>query len=868
MPEKISYKIDQNWIVLIDGSSFIYRAYFAIPGYLATTKGFPTKAVFGVTQMVLKILKEWNPKYIIWFMDEKEPTFRHKLYEEYKATRPKMPDDLKIQIPYIKEIISALGIPVLSSPGYESDDLIASFIIKITKKLNLPTIIVAGDRDLYSLINEKVIIYDPVREKVLDLENFLEKYQFSPQIFPEFRALIGDPSDNIPGIPGIGEKTGKELFNKFKNLENLYKNIDKLPSKLKENLIKYKNQVFNNVQLLVLNFDAPLPSEELFFYKRKDPDYKILRKIFKELEFRKFLSEIEYPTSFFKPILIEKENLDFLTSSFIPDCLSILPIKAQKFLFSSCSEFLIAFSEKEAYKLQISHLKNLLDKFPETEFIVHDYKNFLKSFNINILNVFDTKLASYLLNPSLKNYNLEFLLQEHLDINISSNSLKSSQNNEYALKSCALYLLGKFLMEQLKKEDLYLWLKRVEVPLSEVLYEMENKGFKIDLEYVRELNQEYQKRLKDLEEKLFEIAGFRFNPRSSQEVGNIIFKKLKLPQIKKTPKSALPSTDAEVLEELAPLHPFVQYFLQYRTLYKIKSTYLEPFLKFVSTKNKRIHTEFNQTGTATGRLSSQNPNLQNIPIKGEEGLSIRKAFIAEEGYLLCSLDYSQIELRILAHFSEDENLIKAFEKGEDIHTFTACEIFGVTPDKVTPEMRRVSKIINFGIAYGMSAYGLSRELKISPKEAETIINRYFNKYPKIKDYIEKTLTFAKENGYVKTLVGRKRYIPELFSSNRTVKEFGERIAINTPIQGSAADLIKCAMVALYKELKKRSLKTSIILQIHDELILEVPENETEIVREIAPKIMENPFQYLELGYQIKVPIKVNFSFGKTWAECK
>ncbi len=865
MSKKIPYKIDKTWIVLIDGSSFIYRAYFAIPGYLATTKGFPTKAVFGVTQMILKILKEWNPEYVIWFMDEKEPTFRHKIYKEYKATRPKMPDDLKIQIPYIKEIISTLGIPVLSSPGYESDDLIASFITKIIKRLNLCAIIVAGDRDLYPLIDEKIVIYDPVREKFLDLKSFLEKYQFPPQIFPEFRALIGDQSDNIPGIPGIGEKTAKELLLKFKNLEIIYKKINTLPSKLKDNLLKYKNQVFNNVKVLTLNFDAPLPSEEISFYKRKEPNYNILKKIFKELEFRKLLPEIQHPSSYFNPILIEIKDLDSLPSP-ISDYLSILPIQSKGFLFNFSSEIVIGFSEKEAYKIEVSYLGNLFDKFPETEFIIHDYKDFLTNFNKNLLKVFDTKLASYLLNPSFKNYDLEFLLQEHLDIGL--NSLKTSKESEYAIKACGLYILGKFLEEQLKKEDLYLWLKKVEIPLSEVLYEMEKKGVKIDVEYVKELNQEYQKKIKELEEKLFEIVGFRFNPRSSQEVGNIIFKKLKLPQIKRTPKSALPSTDAEVLEELAPLHPFIQYFLQYRIFYKIKSTYLEPFLKFVSTKNKRIHTEFNQTGTATGRLSSQNPNLQNIPIKGEEGLSIRKAFIAEEGHLLCSLDYSQIELRILGHFSEDENLIGAFERGEDIHTFTACEIFGIPPEKVTSEMRRVSKIINFGIAYGISAYGLSKELKIGLKEAEVIINRYFNRYPKIKDYIEKILEFAKENGYVKTLVGRKRYVPELFSSNKAIKELGERIAINTPIQGSAADLIKCAMVALYKELKKRALKTSIILQIHDELILEVPENELEIIKDIAPIIMENPFKYLELDYQIKVPIKVNLSFGKTWAECK
>jgi len=856
----------KNAVILIDGSSFIYRAYFAIPGYLATTKGFPTKAIFGVTQMVLKILKEWDPEYIIWFMDEKEPTFRHEIFENYKATRPKMPDDLKIQIPYIKTIISALGIPVLSYPGYEGDDLIASFIKNIVKPSDFSAIIVAGDKDLYSLIDEKISIYDPVREKFLNLDIFLKKYQFPPQVFPEFRALTGDPSDNIPGVPGIGEKTAKELLIKFKNLENLYQNIQNLSSsKLRENLLKYKAQVLNNLTLLTLNFSAPLPSFDLFYYKKKEPDYLTLRKIFKELEFRKLLSEIKYTPPEFKPVLIEGKDVSQLPEK---DYLSLLPLQNQGFIFAlaQISEIAVAFSEKEAYKLSANHLKNLIQKFNKTEFILHDYKNFLKLFDFSLNKVFDTKLASYLLNPSLKKYDLEFLLQEYLDISLGS--FKTSKNEEFAIKTCGLFLLGKELMNCIKEEGLKEWLEKVEIPLSEVLFEMEKRGFKIDLEYVRLFNQKYQKLLKELEEKLFEIAGCKFNPRSSQEVSHILFKKLNLPLLKKTPKSSLPSTDAEVLEELAPLHPFVKTLIQYRTLYKIKSTYLEAFLKYASTKTHRIHTEFNQTGTATGRLSSQNPNLQNIPVKGEEGLAIRRAFIAEEGCVLCSLDYSQIELRILAHFSEDKNLIEAFKKGEDIHTFTACEVFGVPSEKVTPEMRRMSKAINFGIAYGMSAYGLAKELKISPKEAETIINRYFNRYPGIKEYIQKTIEFAKENGYVKTLAGRKRYIPELYSSNRAIKDLGQRMAINTPIQGSAADLIKCAMVALQRELKKQNLKTAIILQVHDELVLEVPENEIETIKELAPKIMENPFEYLNLPYKLNVPIKVNLSFGKNLAECK
>lgn len=854
---------EEVYSILIDGTSFVYRAYFAIPGYLATTKGFPTKAVFGVTQMILKILKTWEPKYIIWFMDEAEPTFRHEIYKDYKATRPGMPEDLRIQIPYIKKIISALGIPLISQSGFEADDLIATFI----KTFNIPSIIIAADRDLYSLISEKVIVYDPIRENFLDKEAFKKRFGIEPGLFPQLRALTGDKSDNIPGVPGIGEKTAQKLLSQFGNLENLFKNLFKVtPANLRENLERYKDMVFNNLNLVTLNTSAPLPSTDLSFYQKKEPDWGTLKKIFKELEFRKLLKELNFPSLTLKPEIIkikefpkdEFKNTDFLSISPVSQNLSL-------FSLNETSEFFIGTAGNKVYKISTSLIWENLPNI-DAPFIVYDYKSFLKKWKKELPKVIDIKLMAYLLNPSLKKYELDFLFQEHLDLNL--NDPKILKEEKGAIEAQGLYILGKKLWKELSQEGLCDWLKIVEIPLSVVLNEMENKGFKIDIEYVRLLNQKYQEKLRNLEEKLFTLAGCRFNPRSSQEVGRILFYKLKLPQIKRTPKSSLPSTDAEVLEELAPLHPFAKTLLEYRTVYKMKSTYIEPFLKYVSFSTSRIHTEFNQTGTATGRLSSQKPNLQNIPIKGEEGLEIRRIFIAENGYLLCSVDYSQIELRILAHFSEDENLINAFKRGEDIHNFTACEVFGVTPDKVTPEMRRVSKIINFGIAYGMSPYGLSKELKISVREAETFIRRYFQRYPKIKEYIDKTIKFAQENGYVKTLSGRKRYVPEIFSKNKSIKELGYRIAVNTPIQGSAADLIKAAMVVLYKKFKKLRLKTSILLQVHDELILEVPENEIEIIKEIVPKIMENPFTYLGLDYSLKVPLKVNITFGKNWAECK
>ncbi|MFN4131667.1 MAG: DNA polymerase I [Caldimicrobium sp.] len=851
----------QKRALLIDGSSFIYRAYFAIPGYLATSKGLPTKAIFGITQMLLKILKEWDPKIIVWFMDEKAPTFRHIQFEEYKATRPGMPDELKIQIPYIKKIVSALGIPIVSAEGFEADDLIATFI----ETFQIPVIMIAPDKDLLSLINERVLAFDPIRDNITDMESFKNKYGFLPSSFPDFRALVGDPSDNIKGVPGIGEKTAKDLILKYQSLANLFENLANLPDKkLKIKLLEHKDKIFRNLELMKLRKDAPLPSSDLNYYYRKEPDYQRLKELFKFLEFKKFLKEFNFPEETPQKIQIEEvscESLLKLLREENPEKIALIIEKSSIGLFLMDQfNLYLATSPNRCYS---STIKGAFSKeITNREIILWDYKNFLHQVGERIYKPFDVKISAYLLNPTFKNYQLSTLVFEYLD------RIYSEKSTDTCEKTALLYQLGEVLQSKIKEEGLNQWLERVEIPLSFVLYSMEKRGVKIDIEYVKNLKSEFMDRLKALEEKLYEMAGKPFNPRSSQEVAHILFDKLNLPKIKKTQKSAQPSTDAEVLEELYHHHPIVPALLQYRTLYKLVSTYLDVFLKEVSPKNFRLYTEFNQTGTATGRLSSQKPNLQNIPIRGEEGLAIRRAIIAEEGHYILSLDYSQIELRILAHFSQDENLISAFERGEDIHSFTASEIFGVEQEKITPEMRRVAKIINFGIAYGMSPYGLSKELKIDPRSAELYIQKYFSRYPGVKTYTEKIIELAKNQGYVQTISGRKRFIPEIFSPDKNVREFGKRIAINTPIQGSAADLIKAAMVALFNTLEKEGLKSKLILQVHDELLLETPEDELEKVITIAQNIMEDPFPYLNIDLKISVPIKVNYSFGKTWADCK
>ncbi len=857
----------KDWAILIDGSSFIYRAYFAIQGYLSTSRGFPTKAIFGVTQMLIKILKEFEPRTIVWFADEKGPTFRHFAYAEYKAQRPGMPDDLKVQIPYVKRIVLALGLPFVSKEGFEADDLISAFIYKFPVK----SIIVAPDKDLYALVSERTILYDPVREVFIDKEEFIKKFGFPPERFPEFRALVGDPSDNVKGVPGVGEKTAKELILRFKSLEELFENLPKVtPMKLREALAKNKEKVFENLNLMRLRSDVELPSEDLSFYQRREPDLLTLKSLFKELEFKKFLKEFNFPSEEIKYSLlkVDEGTLDKHLAKSDLTGFSLKKEEIRLFSFGLNREVFLATSDRECVSLSLNEqtLSLLTQKrlcFFDLKENLHELK---KTFKVEPLleklpNFDDVKLLAYLLDPGKKSYELSELAFSYLDVNLKG-------NDEPCKRAIVIRRLGRALKDEVSKEGLAEWYQKVEVPLSYVLFEMEDAGIKIDLSYVKELSQEFSEKLKALEEKLYELAGCRFNPRSSQEVAKVLFDRLKLPKVKNTPKGEQPSTDVEVLEELRGQHPIVEHLLQYRNIYKLKSTYLDVFLKHTSLKDYRLRTTYNQTGTATGRLSSQNPNLQNVPVKGEEGLKIRRAFIAEDGCYLCSLDYSQIELRILAHFSQDENLIASFQRGEDIHTKTACEVFGVKPDDVSPEMRRVAKVINFGIAYGMSTFGLAKELNIDRHSAELYIKRYFERYPKVKAYIEEVTRFVQETGYVKTICGRKRYIPEVFSPNKNLKDLGFRMAINTPIQGSAADLIKSAMVALSQEIKRRGFKSKILLQVHDELILEVPEEELEEVRSLAIEVMEEPFSRLSLPIRLSVAIKVNFAYGRSWADCK
>lgn len=840
-------------LYLIDGTSFVYRAHYAVKEYLSTSWGLPTKAVYVFTRMMLRILREFRPEYLALCLDEKAPTFRHEAYQDYKAQRPPMPEELVVQLPYIREIAEALGIRVLSVPGYEADDLIAT----LAHRLPHPVVIVAGDRDLFPLVSERVYIWDPIREKTITPEEVLRRYGLPPEKIPEMRALAGDASDNLPGVRGIGEKTACTLIRTFGSVENLYARLSEVtPPRLRRLLEEGREAAFLSRELLTLRTDAPVPVE-LSAYRVRDPDYRRLRGLFVKLEFRRLLPEL--PSE--RDLGAEVHRVDGIPPEVFSGGPVALWVSPSRGLFEGAWTTLGLANPDRAWEIagvSPSEWRKLWAAKPQA-WILYDLKalaHLLGEAPSLQGEIFEVKLAAWLLDPTRKSYLLEELTQEYLGARLPA----PEEEKGVGARALALAQLYPLLREEISRAGMERLLLEVETPLALVLFRMERVGVRVDREYLRRLARELRERLKELEEEAHRLAGEVFNLRSGRDLSRILFQKLGLPRGKRTPKGTGYSTDVEVLSELAKQHPLPERLLRYRSLYKLLSTYVEPLLALAD-PNDRVHTTFHQTGTATGRLSSSDPNLQNIPIKGEEGEWIRRAFVAEEGWKLLSADYSQIELRLLAHFSGDENLRRAFLEGRDIHAATAAEIFGICPEEVTPEMRRLAKVINFGIAYGMSAFGLAKELGLDLAQARAFIERYFQRYPGVKRYMEEKVAEAREKGYVTTLLGRRRPIPGLRAREKSVREFAERTAINTPIQGSGADLIKLAMLAIDRRLAQGGYAARLILQVHDELLLEVPEEEMEEVRELVRKEMEEV-------YPLSVPLKVNLATGKNWAEAK
>jgi DNA polymerase-1 len=886
-------------IYLIDGSAYIYRAYHAIRG-LSNSKGLPTNAVLGFTKMLLKLIEDRNPEYAGMFFDVKGPTFRHEMFDAYKANRPPMPEDLSIQIPYIKDITKGFNIPVVEMSGYEADDLIGTLARK-AEEAGFSVIMVTGDKDFMQLVTKNSIIWDPMKEKTIDSDFIKDTYGLEPRQMVDVMGLSGDSADNIPGVPGMGPKTSLALIKTFGSMERLYEQVDTIKKKKQhENLVRHKEQALLSRELVKINDSVPLSfTPEDFKYKA--PDSAVLSELFKKLEFRQLQQSVikraDLSKKKYKAVLSINELSDLIsiletsglfaldteTTSKDPMAAELVglsfSVKADEAFYIPCAhEYKNApkqLKRDEVLKMLKPVLENhKLKKIGQN--IKYDWIVLLRH-GINLSGViFDTMLASYLINPSKRAHNLDQIALDFLDHKtISYKEVAGKGKNAscfskvslekavpYACEDADITLMAyNVLMPILKDLGLEELFEKVEMPLVQVLMKMEMTGINVDREKLMVLSKSFEHQLDQLESSIYSIAGEEFNIRSSQQLGKILFEKLKLPVQKKTKKKTGYSTDVDVLEVLAEQHELPALILRHRTLAKLKSTYADALIDLANPETGRIHTSYNQTVTATGRLSSSEPNLQNIPVRTDEGKEIRKAFIPRKGWYLLAADYSQIELRILAHYSDDKILIKAFKEDEDIHTRTATEVFQVFPSLINSELRQQAKVINFGIIYGMSPYGLSKELGISQKMAKTYIHNYFTRYSGVKQFIDETIKQVRISKKTSTLLGRIRLLPDINSSNKNLREFAERTAINTPIQGTAADLIKIAMITVDSAFTEKGLKSAMLLSVHDEIVFEVHPDELDTVRSLVKDIMEGV-------WELKVPLKVNMAVGKNWAEAK
>jgi DNA polymerase-1 len=888
---------DKPSLYLIDGHSLIYRAFFAIRN-LSTSKGFPTNAIYGFTNMLMKLLREKHPDYLAVAFDAKGPTERHAEFEDYKAQRPEMPDALQRQIPEIHRIIYAFRIPSLMIEGYEADDLIGTVSTRAQNE-GFNVVIVTGDKDLFQLIGPNVRIYDTMKEKTYEVRDVRERFGVEPGRVVEIMGLMGDSIDNIPGVPGVGEKTAVKLIAQFGTIENLLSRLDQVPQpKLRESLRRHSDLARMSRQLATLHLDCPVETDPTRF-ERPAPDARALVRLFQEFEFTALLKRLdeiegtgredrEEAVSASKkeatPPAVEIINDEKSLSNWFGRVRRKNHILVQPWPEGNWLGMVCCTEDRAAY-IPSGHryLDAPTQLDPETVFrqtadilrdasvgkLGHDLKPLILGClkrNLRVAGIaFDTAIASYLLNPSRRDHTLETAALEHLGVTAPpvpefprpEEAPVESVAADLSARGRAVFNLWTKLATQLKEQQLDSLFRDIEIPLIPVLAEMEANGIRLDVEGLRGFSKELEGQLQSMVERIHQLAGEKFNINSPKQLSKVLFEKLGLKPVRKT-KTGF-STNEEVLQQLAPLHELPSEVLNYRQLTKLKSTYVDALPDLVDPGDGRLHTSFNQTATATGRLSSSDPNLQNIPIKGDLGKRLRGAFIAEEGFRLMSFDYNQIELRILAHVSGDERLIEDFRMGNDIHTSTAMKIFGLPAEGITSDMRRTAKTVNFGIVYGISAYGLSTTLQIPQDEAKRYIDSYFSHYQGVQSYIESVVREATDRGYVTTLFSRRRPIPELASRDRAVRGFGERTAVNTVIQGSAADLIKLAMIRIAERLRNQASETRLLLQIHDELLFEVPHSEISRTEELVKREME--------GVQtLRVPLKVEAKIGSDWGE--
>lgn len=875
--------------ILIDGNSIANRAFYALP-LLSNANGVHTNAVYGFTTMLMKLLEEEKPTHILVAFDAGKTVFRHAEYKEYKGGRAKTPPELSEQFPILKELIEAFSIRRFELPGYEADDIIGT-LTRLADENGMETLVVTGDKDMLQLASDHVKIA-LTRKGISEIEVYTpeeiqEKYDLMPTQIIDLKGLMGDASDNIPGIPGVGEKTALKLLHEYGTVENVLEKVDELKGKLKEKVSENMEQARMSKELATILRDVPIDFKlDETKYEGYNPD--ILVPMFKQLEFKSLLDRVGPTTAIdkteIKPIevvIVEgKDAIKELEQSIDRLDTLVVELNTENPHDAQVLGLLVNGGGKSFFftldkAVEFSAIREWLEDESKPKYLYDGKKAevALRWKGVYLRGVtFDVLLASYVLNPSEGNHQLSDIstrkslspLEDDDEAYGKGAKRKIAEGQalaeHLARKADVLREAVPVLQDELKETQMESLYYELELPLSRVLADMEVDGIRVDAAGLKKLGEEFQVRINGLVSNIYELAGTEFNINSPKQLGEILFDKLGLPVIKKTKTGY--STDAEVLEKLEPQHEIVRSLLHYRQLSKLQSTYIEGLSKVIHPKESKIHTSYNQTIAATGRLSSIEPNLQNIPIRLEEGRRIRQVFIpSRKGWKMLAADYSQIELRVLAHISKDEKLVEAFTNDMDIHTKTAMDVFGVEKSKVDSNMRRAAKAVNFGIVYGISDYGLSQNLNITRKEAAQFIEQYFAVFQGVKNYMESIVKEAKKQGYVTTLMQRRRYLPEINSSNFNMRSFAERTAMNSPIQGTAADIIKVAMIHMAKRIGEKGLQSRMLLQVHDELVFEVPEEELEAMCVLVPEVMEN-------AIPLDVPLKVDVSFGETWYDAK
>ncbi len=884
-------------LYLVDGSSYVYRAYHAVR-HLSTSEGLPTNATLGFTNMLLKLLSDRSPEYLAIAFDVKGPTFRHEIYDQYKANRPPMPEDLAVQLPYIKQVVEAMNIVSLELQGYEADDIIGT-IARAAEQEGFHVIMVTGDKDFRQLVSATTSIWDPMKDRIIDYASLKEAFGLEPSQWVDVMALSGDSTDNIPGVPGVGEKTGVQLVKTFGNLEAVFENLHTLTKKkLCENLKNFQDQAMLSRRLVAIDTEVPL-SVKPSSLKASAPDEEKMVDLLKMLEFRKlqqrFLQKPDLHEKKYRAIQDQKALNGLILELKKAKVFAIdLETTSKDPMRASIVGMSFSCRPHEAAYIPLRHSPESVGKQLDADQTLDKLKPLLEDpqlakvgqnikYDWIVLNragvelrgvVFDTMVASYLLDPTRRAHNLETIAIQYLDHKmISYKEVTGGGKGDkgfdrvpieaavpYACEDADItFMACELLGSKLKEGGFDALFTEVEMPLIPVLVDMEMSGICVDSARLVDMSKDFERQLGQTQDSIFAISGERFNIQSPQQLGRILFEKLKLPVQKKTKKKTGYSTDVEVLKTLSVDHELPALVLQYRSLAKLKSTYADALVDLIHPETNRVHTSYNQTVTATGRLSSSVPNLQNIPVRTEQGRQIRAAFVPRKGWTMLSADYSQIELRLLAHYSQDPILVDAFEHDQDIHARTATEVFELLPGLITKDMRRQAKVINFGIIYGMSAFGLSKELGISRKMAKIYIENYFKRYEGVKRFAAETIEEARKAGKVTTLLGRHRWLPDISSKNRAARQFAERTAVNTPLQGTAADLIKLAMIQIHEALSQKGFKAKMLLQVHDELVFEVPSEELASVEKLVTDKMEG-------AYDLRVPLKVDVKTGQDWAK--